>query len=304
MWCGHTMICFRVWPSQYAWRHAPTESKSAKQEAETWQLRPETEMPKSWIEKLLLWQKTRDAGRQVRFVRCGCVQPQLGLSACSGSSEALTPCYITIVGTISLPRHIPPWTRPHNEDDGCCFSCVGLSPPVPCSCSRPLMIWTAKWFLVCLYRHCDVCALLNVQPSRMSLLTLMTWLMAFSMITEFFSHSIVFFFPMSVLWTFDSCLLQCFPSDPRNLQKIVWWLGLRLLSSCICGNGRESFWLVWWHEVELFEWVNDLAAFLSSHSSVLFLCTCQSAKPHLQNYNHYIEHRRRCFCFLQWSPLC
>ena len=287
--------------------HAPTESKSAKQKAETWLLGPQKDkcwrqVPKSWIETLLLWQKTRGAGRQVRFVLCGCLQPQLGLSACSGSSEALTPCWITIVGTISLPRHIPPWTRPDNEDDGCCFSCVGLSPPVLCSCSRPLMILTAKWFLVCLYQHGDVCALLNVQPSRMSLLTLMTWLMAFCIITEFFPHSSVFFFWMSVLWTFDSCILHFFPAIHATFEKLFGdWVGdsFPRASAEMVAHHSDLF-----GNSKLHEWLNDLAAFFSSHLSVLFLSCCQSANPHLQNYYHYIEHRRRCFCFLPWSPLC
>ena len=143
------------------------------------------------------------------------------------------------------------------------------------------MILTVKCFSVCLCQHGTVCALLN-----------------FSALPNVSAHAndVV----DGVLH--DHGVLLSFERVPLLNVRFVnfWFLYPSLFSqrstqpskNCLV-IGLATPFLVHLREMvahhsdlfgnsKLYEWLNDLAAFFSSHLSVLFLCTCQSAKPHLQ----------------------
>ena len=228
VWCYKVCSCGAVWCCERVRPSVPTKNHGVFEERNEWVDTQRLSFPSTAVatrkatsstnriqECLCAKHKSRDlncwglkdkiavtekrgARGKVRFVRCGCFSPPARMSAYNGPSEAFQLCLkqswnhsfhcheLSHHDLLHQPSH---WD---DEEDGCacCSSCMWLLLTILCSCSRCLIIFTARGCSVCCFTGVVTFTLcLMFSLPELYLFTKLTWLMVFCMVTESFSHS-------------------------------------------------------------------------------------------------------------------
>ena len=178
------------------------------------------------------------------------------------------------------------------------FFLLGAATAILCSCSRSLTIFTARWYSVCCFTGIATLALLllnfsvfpNVSVYRIDVVDGVLHDHRVLLSSERPSFAVLLL--NARLWTFDSCILRLSKRSTQPSENLVFgdWVAdaFPCASSEIVAHHFQTCPIFWCAMVpapsnlfgnsKLYEWLNDLAAFINCHSSVLFWEGCQSAK--------------------------